>query len=45
MTSVIQPLSGVLVLSMMAPAQTDRRDIRTVQFVRDANGAQRVWGY
>ena len=31
---------GGAVVSIMAPTQTDRTDIRTVDFVRDANGAQ-----
>jgi len=31
---------GGAVVSVMAPTQTDRTDIRTVDFVRDANGAQ-----
>jgi NADPH:quinone reductase-like Zn-dependent oxidoreductase len=31
---------GGALVSIVAPPQTDRRDIRTVAFVRDANGAQ-----
>jgi NADPH:quinone reductase-like Zn-dependent oxidoreductase len=31
---------GGAVVSVMAPPQTDRDDIRTVHFVRDASGAQ-----
>jgi len=31
---------GGAVVSIMAPTQTDRTDIRTVDFVRDANGSQ-----
>ena len=31
---------GGALISIVAPPQTDRRDIRTVAFVRDANGAQ-----
>jgi NADPH:quinone reductase-like Zn-dependent oxidoreductase len=36
--SIVKP--GGAVVSVMAPPQTDRDDIRTVHFVRDANGAQ-----
>ncbi len=32
--------SGGALVSIMAPPQTDRRDIHTVHFVRDPNGAQ-----
>jgi NADPH:quinone reductase-like Zn-dependent oxidoreductase len=31
---------GGAIVSIMAPVETDRSDIRTVSFVRDANGAQ-----
>src|SRR4051812_29531325 len=36
--AIVKP--GGAVVSVMEPPQTDRRDIRTVHFVRDANGAQ-----
>ncbi len=36
--AIVKP--GGAIVSIMAPPQTDRRDIRTVHFVRDANGAQ-----
>jgi NADPH:quinone reductase-like Zn-dependent oxidoreductase len=36
--AIVKP--GGLLVSIMAPPQTDRDDIRTVHFVRDANGAQ-----
>lgn len=36
--AIVKP--GGAVVSVMAPTQTDRKDIRTVSFVRDANGAQ-----
>jgi NADPH:quinone reductase-like Zn-dependent oxidoreductase len=36
--AIVKP--GGALVSIMAPVQTDRRDIRTVHFVRDANGAQ-----
>jgi NADPH:quinone reductase-like Zn-dependent oxidoreductase len=32
--------SGGALVSVMAPPQTDRHDIRTVHFVRDPSGAQ-----
>jgi NADPH:quinone reductase-like Zn-dependent oxidoreductase len=35
---IVKP--GGALVSIMAPPQTDRRDIRTVHFVRDPNGAQ-----
>ena len=35
---IVKP--GGALVSVMNPAQTDRTDIRTVHFVRDANGAQ-----
>jgi len=38
-TAIVKP--GGAVVSVMEPAQTDRTDIRTVHFVRDANGAHR----
>ena len=36
--AIVKP--GGAVVSVMAPPQTDRDDIRAVHFVRDANGAQ-----
>jgi NADPH:quinone reductase-like Zn-dependent oxidoreductase len=36
--AIVKP--GGALVSIMAPPQTDRRDIRTVHFVRDASGAQ-----
>jgi NADPH:quinone reductase-like Zn-dependent oxidoreductase len=36
--AIIKP--GGAVVSVVAPPQTDRSDIRTVFFIRDANGAQ-----
>jgi NADPH:quinone reductase-like Zn-dependent oxidoreductase len=36
--AIVKP--GGALVSIMAPPQTDRGDIRTVHFVRDANGAQ-----
>lgn len=36
--AIVKP--GGAVVSVMAPTQTDRKDIRAVSFVRDANGAQ-----
>ncbi len=36
--AIVKP--GGALVSIMAPPQTDRSDIRTVGFVRDANGAQ-----
>jgi NADPH:quinone reductase-like Zn-dependent oxidoreductase len=36
--SIVKP--GGALVSIMVPPQTDRSDIRTVHFVRDANGAQ-----
>jgi NADPH:quinone reductase-like Zn-dependent oxidoreductase len=36
--AIVKP--GGAVVSVMAPCATDRQDIRTVSFVRDANGAQ-----
>jgi NADPH:quinone reductase-like Zn-dependent oxidoreductase len=36
--AIVKP--GGALVSIMAPVQTDRRDIRTVHFVRDANGAR-----
>jgi NADPH:quinone reductase-like Zn-dependent oxidoreductase len=36
--AIVKP--GGAVVSIMAPPQTDRNDIRTVHFVRDASGAQ-----
>src|SRR5215218_3075158 len=36
--AIVKP--GGAVVSIMAPTQTDRTDIRTVAFVRDPNGAQ-----
>jgi NADPH:quinone reductase-like Zn-dependent oxidoreductase len=36
--AVVKP--GGAVVSIMAPPRTERHDIRTVHFVRDANGAQ-----
>jgi NADPH:quinone reductase-like Zn-dependent oxidoreductase len=37
-SAIVKP--GGAVVSIMAPPPTDRDDIRTVHFVRDANGAQ-----
>jgi NADPH:quinone reductase-like Zn-dependent oxidoreductase len=36
--AIVKP--GGALVSVMAPPQTDREDIRTVHFVRDASGAQ-----
>jgi NADPH:quinone reductase-like Zn-dependent oxidoreductase len=36
--AIVKP--GGAVVSVMAPVETDRDDIRTVHFVRDANGAE-----
>ena len=36
--AIVKP--GGTLVSIVAPPQTDRSDIRTVGFVRDANGAQ-----
>ncbi len=36
--AIVKP--GGALVSVMAPAQTDRDDIRTVHFVRDPSGAQ-----
>src|SRR5213078_1941745 len=36
--AIVKP--GGAVVSVMAPPQTDRNDIRTVHFVRDPSGAQ-----
>ena len=36
--AIVKP--GGALVSIVAPPETDRRDIRTVAFVRDANGAQ-----
>ena len=36
--AIVKP--GGALVSVMAPPPTDRTDIRTVHFVRDANGAQ-----